>query len=195
MVLINTLFVLPRYKVIPPEETKPRLNDEPLDINEICHNSVHDDKNVEDSKTKHEVEDYNETKTNRRNGKELQITGIKGGIDNEGFVKEGHIRKNPGEVENLQVSKCPGIVEVKKVSLTQCVFSVMNITYLIWLGCLYCTIALFPATFNMRVTEIVNGDIEKGKTFLLLILSAYMSNGKLYKCDTIIHFIASKSVT
>ena len=195
IVLINTLFVLPRYKVIPTEETKPRQNDETLHKNEICHNSVHDDKNVEDSKTMYEIEDYNKTKTNRRNGKELQITGIKEGVDNDGFVEEGNIRNNPGEVQNLQVSKYPGIDEVKEVSLAQCVFSVMNITYLFWFACLYCTIALFPATFNMRVTEIVNGDIEKGKAFLLLILSVYMSNGKLYKCDIMIHFIASKNVT
>ena len=179
IVLINTLFFLPKYKATPLGETKELEINDTLHENKICKRNVCDQENAEDSIVRNVlVDDDDKTKRNRRTGEEPETIAIKEGVDNDGFVKEGNIENDLRKTDNLQVSQGSGDDVVKEDSLVQCVFSVMNITYLFWFACLHVTIQFFPATFNMRVTEIVNGDIEKGKTFYHFILSNPFLMGK-----------------
>ena len=178
IVLINTLFFLPKYKATPPGETKELEINDTLHESKICKRNVCDQENAEDSIVRNVVDDNDKTKSNRRTREEPETIAMEEGVDNDGFVKEGNIENDLRKTENLQVSQGSGDDVVKQDSLVQCVFSVMNITYLFWFACLHVTIQFFPATFNMRVTEIVNGDIEKGKTFYHFIPSNLFLMGR-----------------
>ena len=76
-------------------------------------------------------------------------------------VHDGNIENDPKLVNESPILK--NSRNVKEDPLAQCVFSVMNITYVFWFACLHVTIMFFLATFNMRATNVVNGDLEKGR--------------------------------
>ena len=47
-------------------------------------------------------------------------------------------------------------------SRSHCIFSSLNVIFLFWFSILHVSFQFFLASFNIRVTKIVNGDLEKG---------------------------------
>ena len=57
------------------------------------------------------------------------------------------------------------VTHTKGTSLTGYIFSPLYLTFLLWFATLHVCIMFFLGSFNERVSDIVKGDTDKGKSF------------------------------
>ena len=134
--------------------------------------------NIEDSYEGQQVKGY-ETKANQKNVKEHNSNGSS--CDNKGFVRDENKKSGLEIVDKSTVSKDSDIVNMKEFSSAQCVFSAMNIIYLFWFACLHVTIMFFLAAFNMRATNIANGDLDKGRSLYIYLFYFIFFSNKVFQ--------------
>ena len=196
IVLINTFFVLPKYKAIPSIKPMPKENIEMLsfrkssvssslkviatritDVTESPKNTMQTSNGkkkdnigvceVENIEDPYEVQHVKSCGT-KANQKNVKEQKSNGSsYDNKGFVNDKNQENGSKIVDKSTVSKDSDIVNVKEVSAAQCAFSVMNIIYLFWYSCNHVIMIFFLGTFNIRATSIVNGDLEKGRSLFV----------------------------
>ena len=155
---MNTLFILPRYKVVPPPEPEPdpKFDDNIVTGEErsvICTSIQTIPFTSQDNETVTKIPSpYDDTKIESAQDAERGNNTVSG---------IGKTRNTEREFSN----RCLDILITStqdEDSRSSCIFSPLNVIFLFWFSSLHVSFQFFLASFNIRVTKIVNGDLEKG---------------------------------